>query len=79
MSFFDELEQTHSSLKHFGLENVDPNELRSLLRRAQTLATIFESHEVMSFYRNEDGWEVILASTIDRDTKDSLMYMLVEE
>lgn len=78
MSFFDELEQAHSSLKHFGLANVDPNALRVLLRQAQVLATIFESHNDISFCRTTFGWELDLTANIDSDTKASLMYMMGE-
>lgn len=78
MSFFDDLEETHSSLKQFGLENVDPSELRVLLRKAQVLATLFESHEVISFQLVDVGWEVTLVSNVGRDTKFSLIHMLEE-
>lgn len=76
MDLYYALENLHSTVKHFGVDKVDPNELRRILRQAQVLTTVLLNHEVLSVRKDGGLWECNIVTQFDDETKDALFRLL---
>lgn len=80
MSLWHEMESMCSTAKHVP-ENIDPTELRQLLRRCQSMVEALEpmlNPQTLLIEREDDQYVVAISATYSSAQRDNLVYWLAD-